>query len=202
VEYSKLALCYKGDRDYLHGTDIYNAVTEHLAALYPAGDARASYFIFHAFARRACVMFVGGKGDMGEAKAPPIVEFGMSFDDAEVTGYLIESDQEITCRNPYDEAKIWRTSVVEGQNISVSGDTGFSAIEVAVALTKQLHNMLFPVPQGKWVFTKLELSRLLQNADAIEMEISLKSNFNNRLTKSALNARGKQIGHIYFSLVS
>jgi hypothetical protein len=202
VEHSRLALCYKGDRDYLHGTDIYNAVVDHLSMQYPVNEAKAPYFIFHTFIRAECAMFIGAGADRDEVDGPPVVEFGMSFGEKEVAGYLMETGQKITCRNPYDEDRIGQASIVKEQSVTIFEDTGFSAIEVAVAMTKRLHNALLPAPRGKWVFSKLELSRLLRNEDTIEMAISLKSNLNNRLTKSVLTARGEQIGHIYFSMAS
>lgn len=83
----------------------------------------------------------------------------------------------------------------------ITGEAGYSAIEVAVSMAKQLHKALFPSKDAKWIFTRLELVRLLQDNDSSSLAIKHKHNFNNRLTKSEIFFHERSIGYIYFPLV-
>jgi hypothetical protein len=68
-------------------------------------------------------------------------------------------------------------------------------------MTKQLHNALFDIKAAKWLFTRLELVRTLQDSDSLGLTIEHKHNFNNRLSKSEIFSHEQSIGFIYFSLV-
>jgi hypothetical protein len=67
-------------------------------------------------------------------------------------------------------------------------------------MTKQLHYALYPTAD-KWIFTRLDLDRLLQKGDEPSFRIEVEHNFNNRLTKSRISSGPEFIGHIYFTLI-
>ncbi len=90
---------------------------------------------------------------------------------------------------------------MSGDSISIRGDAGYLPIEIAVSMTKQLHNSLLNVSTGRWIFTKLDMRRLFRPADALSLTITLKENLYHRLTKSEIMSGSDLLGAIYFSLV-
>jgi hypothetical protein len=128
-------------------------------------------------------------------------EFSVSGSLGKASGWLIETDREVDCRIPFDEERIARHCNFAGESVSILADSGYLPIEVAVSMTKQLHNRLLPAPSGRWIFTKLDLSRYLGAADAPALTVTLKQNLHGRLTKSEVSVHGRSLGFIYFSLV-
>jgi hypothetical protein len=90
---------------------------------------------------------------------------------------------------------------VEDQRARISAPSGFSPIEELVSMTKLLHNRLLPSPGKRWIFSRIDLRRLLERTDAGNMQVILQQNLNNRVTKSRIVSGGNAIGDIFFSLV-
>jgi hypothetical protein len=199
VEIVPLKLCYKGGRDYLHGTDLYSAIVGHVGE--KISDLSRFELFIHKVIRKQCDIAIY-KSDEEFTKPDNAVAFyaAYSSDKSGLRGCIIENDSPVECRYEYDEAKVERLCTVNGQMIKMEGDSGYLPVEVAVSMTKQLHQALFPLAEGeKWVFTRLELGRLFDDADALRLRIELLRNMNNNLTKSRMTSGSEEIGHIYFS---
>lgn len=192
---------FKGRRTYVHGPDIYNSLLRCVGDLLPVDQVRRFRLTMHGFVTRACVLTLGEPGEIisrpGDAKAECVFEFA----DQRMIGWLTELEAPVTESYEFDEARIEGACVADGDIIRVSGSTGYSAIEVAVSMTKQLHNRLFPNPGAAWVVTGFDLRRIPSDGEAERFEIRFRHNFNNRLTKSELFVGGECIGVVYFSLV-
>ena len=106
-------------------------------------------------------------------------------------------------KEPYTEDDIIEYCQLEkGKLVSVSSVIPFHPIEVVVAMTKHLHMHEYDVSGGKWVFSRLELERLLRISDLQEIRVQIQQSIGTRLTKSILLVGEEQIGKIYFSMVS
>jgi len=193
-----LNLSFKGNRDYLHGTDMYNSIVE-IAARQNTPIAGHRLAI-HAFARSQCELTMFASGEPLATPAHLVADFSFDTAPGRVTGFLSETGAEVKIRYPYEEERIDALCKTSGGQIRIGGDSGYSPIEVIVTMTKHLHNSALTQPSGKWVFTKLELSRALRADDAKQTAIVLLHNFNNRLTKSQILSGDEAIGHVYFSL--
>jgi hypothetical protein len=146
-------------------------------------------------------MWLSSVGEVIDKPDNVWAEFSLSSSQGPISGWMCETDRKVQCRYDYPEDRIENVSIVDQSKseISIRQDTGFSPIEVIVAMTKKLHYAVCPT-KGKWLFTKLELKQLLKAKDSSDMRIKLEHNFNNRLTKSSLISDANLIGHIYFSL--
>jgi hypothetical protein len=195
-----LKLCFKGERNYLQGGDLCNAVMEAVGGS-SVGEAVRFQLAFHRFIAKQPDM-VWLEGDKPSSRPENVAaEFSVSGSLGKASGWLIETDREVDCRIPFDEERIARHCSFGGESVSILADSGYLPIEVVVSMTKLLHNRLLPASSARWIFTKLDLSRCLVAGDASALTITLKQNLHGRLTKSEVNVHGRSLGFIYFSLV-
>jgi len=193
---------FKGDRNYIHGTDMYNHTLKQLVKAHEFNTSNRVRFSIHSIASRQCQLILGEPGESFSKPNNLIADLVIETPEGPIAAMVVETDQPVTERYPYDEAKIESLCEITDQQIEIKGNSGYTPIEVAVAMNKQLHNHLLPHKDGKWFFTRIDLDRLLKKEHSENLTIVFKHNFNNRLTKSELLFRGESIGNIFFSLVS
>ncbi|MBI5643974.1 MAG: hypothetical protein HY954_10935 [Deltaproteobacteria bacterium] len=196
-----LTLAYKGQRNYLQGGDLYNGIIDAIDG-HVDGKKGPFRLAVHNFASRQCDMLINESGEQLTKPEGLVAEFTIGSARGMVTGWLMETERDVVNRNPYDESVIQALCTDEGESIEMRGETPYTPIEVAISMTKQLHYRLYPIVDGKWIFTKLELGRLLEDNDSARLKVTARHNLNNRLTKSIITAGGEQVGSIYFSVKS
>lgn len=203
MESQILSLCFKGSRDYLTGADIYDAIVGAAVAIHPDAGAVSHRMAIHAFARRQCRLGVHPPGGAPAKPQGAIADFLFRLPGGDLRGWLSETDQPVTGRRSFDEDAIVGGCRMDRDEIHWTG--GFRAnrpIEVLVAMTKAMHYRALPPGGGRWIFTKLEMERGFRDPDGNDLRVSLRHNFQNRLTRSAIESGGIPIGQIYFSLVT
>lgn len=199
IETVQLELGYKGSRDYLHGTDMYDAIVEYLGRVAPQHIHSPVKMVLHDFSHNQCDMLYS----IGAGHCPrpdnARLEFYLSDN---ISGWLRETDRLVVARRPYPEDEIVAQSRIEGQTIFAASNAAFSfsAIEVLVSLTKRLH-VIMRSGSARWAFTRLELQRPLQCGDSGSLQVELLQTLGNRLTKSAVRVGKVTLGHIFFSAV-
>lgn len=190
-----LEFCFKGSRNYVHGTDIFNKLIDLL------GEEMKNEKIdvtFHGIA----------KTNMNLTPVKPenedLLKFAIKYIDK--TGkkevlYALENGQAIECRYEYPENDICELSDldIKNQKIVLKNDSSYTFVENSVALNKYLLENLFPEANGKWYFTRFQLNEICQKEYPLRLE--LKANFNFKLTKTEIFVADKSVGFIYFSLV-
>ena len=202
IRLEPLALCFKGERDYLQGGDLVEAVSG--VARRELGSRVARFQVaVHRFFRAQPDLHWGMTNDARGFARPAAAgaDFTVLADGPALCGWLSESTRAVDRRVPFDEPGIAARCKIDGDAIALRAQTGFLPIEVAVSMTKALHNARLPADSGRWIFTKLDLQRLLQPRDGADLAVELKGNLHGRLTKSEIRAAGQPIGWIYFSLL-
>lgn len=197
-----MSLPFKGSRTYLQGPSLVDGLAAVIRQALPEWAGCSGAITFHRFAGRECDVLIAAAGDTAtpdDAVADFRFERG---DGGELSGWLVETQREVTQRIPYPEEAICAAATIAERSTSLAEDQGFSAMETAVSLTKHQHNRLFPVPGKRWIFTKLEFSRLPEARDIPGMTIVQEANLGNRITKSAFMAGGERIATIFFSAVN
>lgn len=190
--------CFKGNRDYVHGTDIYKKIIDILSKEYNLSIVSNFRLFIHRFAKNNCYMFLG-KVDDNEPPQEYVANFSYKIDNTIFKGYIIEESEIIECRYPYDEEQITKLCCVDGKKVYLLEKSPNSFIETVVAMTKHLHYICYPT-SAKWVFTRLDLTEIL-NKEGDYIHIDLIQNLNNLLTKAEITCNNKVVGKIYFSLV-
>jgi hypothetical protein len=133
---------------------------------------------------------------------PPETKLGFRcrIGETEIAGWLSETDEAITERVPYAEDEIVRQCVVDSGCATCERPSGFSPIEVVIAITKELHQRRYPDRAGKWIIVRLDLERVFEDRDR-RLDVELERRLTDRLTKCRIAADGKRVGAIYFSLL-
>ena len=196
----ELSFKFKGAREYVHGPDIYTAVMNICKSEYGLENISSFKLIMHNFTRNQCRLILDPKG-LPEDVERMVADFSVSVHDKSHHGWVVEDNMMIVDRYEFDESQIKALSVIETHKVSIDGNIGYSPVEVAVSLTKQMHYDLFPDVAGKWIVTRFELDRPFVDLDALQLTVVFEHNSQFRLTKSKLLSNGVAFGHIFFSLV-
>ncbi len=188
-----LDFCFKGNRDYIHGTDIFSKLIE-----YYDDDVKNIDIAFHGIAINN-MSFSIDKPVSNEVK----VTFRCLLNGDKVRIFGIENNTNVDCRYEYLEEKIVDNSIVSipEESIVLNTSTEYSFIEHIVAMNKALVETLYDDVEGKWYFTRLQLDENISMADVSSLQLILKSNFQFKLTKSSIVVNDKEVGFIYFSLI-
>jgi hypothetical protein len=195
-----LAFCFKGARQYIHGTDMLNQCTALLREKLGGGLEQLDFVIHRMTDRNLCL-------SLYPAESVP------DFDALEVAGLkfavagkywdarLSDADDSPDCRYPYDEDVVVHLSSLDavGRQIVLQQEAPYSEIETLVAMTKALHQKVFPELDGSWVFCRWSSPRWPLAENLRGVCIKLTQTLGTRLTRSEVSLDGKMLGHIYFS---
>lgn len=189
-----LEIAFKGDRNYLHGTDLL-AASEALLRQH-AGEGFISHFVARSFATRTPYLEVGQTQDERSSFASG--KFRVECRD-EIAFTLHEGTEPVTGRYPFDEAGLLSDACidVERGTGTMAARTGFSPIEQVIALNKKLQYAVAPDVKGKWVFVRLDLKQPL-SPDASEYSMRLKRIISGRFSTSLIQLDGTDVGSIQF----
>lgn len=187
-----LTFCFKGSRDYVHGTDTFNKLTE-----LTSGAIEKIDLSFHDVIRKNLHFTTEKPGHDTLKVVFKYMENGEKF---QIFG--VERDAEVDCRYPYDEDKMVENSDMdlEAQTITLKTRSEYTFIEHIVALNKGLVSTMFKDSPGKWYFARLQLKKMVHMDDVKDLRIAYQSAFHLKLTKSAVIVNGEEVGSIYFSL--
>lgn len=190
-----LEFCFKGDREYVHGTDIYNKIVNILNT-----QINKNFDLsFHGIAKYN--MYISDIKPDNEKTLKFAFRY-INNEKVKKTLYGIENTYKIECRYKYHENKIYDLSTLnlEAEKVELLVNSTFSFIENCVALNKYLLESLFPNANGRWYFTRIQLN-YVKFKDIYPLELKLKANFNFKLTKTEIFIANISVGYIYFSLV-
>ncbi|HTA64692.1 MAG TPA: hypothetical protein VK753_04230 [Xanthomonadaceae bacterium] len=191
-------LRFKGDRDYLHGTDILPIALQALSGEDGMDAIGEIDITFHGLATTGLTLC---------ADAPhgsePKVQLSCSMDGAKRRIVLVEDGRPIAERHPYPEERIVAATDIDVPSATAvnSGAMPFTNIERWVAMVKALHQAVYPGAKGKWLFARGRFARYQEAyAEPVEHRVTIQASFGDKLTRSALTIDGQPLGDIYFVL--
>ena len=190
---------FKGNRNYVHGTDIYTKVLQHLSKEFTISNIDLS---FHKVVKNNLVAeFVSGD-HVNSDKATPASIF--KFADPVKTNivYLFETNNEVTENYEYNEEDVIKASIFteDEKSILLNSSSSYTNIEKVVALNKRLLENLLTDP-GKWFFTRITIDKDLNQQQPEIITLKLIRNIGSKITKSLILFDGEEQGYIYFSKV-
>ncbi|MEM7125481.1 MAG: hypothetical protein AAF702_04090 [Chloroflexota bacterium] len=196
-----LPFCYKGERMYVHGSDIYNHVNEYVTTSLGLTGIENIDVSFHKIATRSLKLSVY-KGKSPQKNELTTGTFKFQSDDEGYTIFMVESNKEIDCRYPYSEHDIVDQSelCIEQKQIQLDSATPYTDIEVIIAMNKGLLQALYPDVKGKWYLARYQSKCYTAQSSYKRITVALKHNFNFKLTKSQVAIDGNPVGAIYFSM--
>lgn len=202
AEFHDLEFQFKGKRDYVHGTDIFNEVCRFAVETLNVASIVGIEMNLHKIMRTNLKVEV--LDDPGAKKRDDTcVTFSFTSAGVRRKLFLSENGAPVEGRYPYPEEDIINASAldVEQRSFKLSRACGYSDIEIFVAMNKGLLDELFPSHGGKWYFTKLELAERRGKTGFDNIELKLIKNVGLKLTKSSITVDGRNLGNIFFSLV-
>lgn len=191
-----LDLKLKGKRNYLHGTDIFNDTMSWLCS--QREEISDINFSFHRQAFNQLTVVLGDLSDIDE----PVAVCSFSSCGIREKAFLVETNQKVTARYSYSEDElISRMKIDFDKRIGVlSGEVTFTEIEILVAMTKALHQHIFPECSGKWLFVKARMNAYNKHLGLKNRSIVIAAIFNNKLTRCEIFYEESKVGEIYVAL--
>jgi len=198
-ESTPIYFCFKGERDYVHGTDIFNKT---MLAVAQYGFEQVD-LVIRGVARHNMDLYPEANAPFDQAAN---VTISLNTGNERMGLVLLENKERIQCRYAYPEHEIIRAAKLDKdkKEITLNNFPGHTLIEKIVALNKGLLSGLYPEAPGKWYFTRVKISAYklfgLQG-DHVKLHLSLKQNLQFKLTNTMFYINDQLAGNIYFSLV-
>ena len=180
----------KGARDYLHGTDIFNALVD-------LTGARENLSL-----RLRRVMRHGIEAAPIRDAGTDLKEFAGLFlygrpDTLRQIGLRENPAIEVKGRVPYAESEVTADAKLRAEVIVSPGPSRYTFIERVIALNKVLLLESVSTPKVRWWLTRLDLTRVPSPATMLSLGLAERCGM--RLIKSWITADGEDVGYIYFS---
>lgn len=195
-----IPFCFKGGRQYIHGTDMLDKGAEFLEGEFGA-PLEELEFVIHAMTSRNLLLYVYPARSAPVNTASQIAELKFKVADKSWDARYFESSDIPDCRYAYDEdvvVDICTLSILE-RKIVLQQEAPHSEIETLVAMTKVLHRNIFPHAEGSWVFCRWSSPRWPLSNSLKGVSVKLIHSLGTRLTRSEVSLEGKVLGYIYFS---
>lgn len=184
----KLDLRYKGERKYLHGTDLFSALVKETGSNGPV-----SLRLYRPMQHPLCFRVLLDN-------VPPqeyVAAFVWHEDENQHTGIVSEiPDEKVEGRYDYDEGDVIQMAQFDGLEVSLGSETKYSFVEKVVALQKALLNAI----RGEkidWWFSRLDLQTVPRSDASLRLTLTTKPG--GRLVRSRIDADGQEVGSIFFS---
>ena len=202
MERNKIEFCFKGQRDYIQGPDIYNKVNQFIIDGLNMKDIIRIDLIIHRLISNNLTVEMAKETDSIKKENTSAI-FSFVHGDNKYTLQLFESDSKIECRFEFpEEEMVKKFSVdVKEKKIYLNTNIDFTELEIITAMNKQLLNTLYADLDRKWLFTRLQTDRYLNKCNYNSISVELLHNFNFKLTKSLIKIDDRERGYIYFSRV-
>ena len=198
MEVREVEFRFKGAREYIHGTDMFNT----MLPVHSSSTLANIHFTVHEFVYTPkCRLYRASSRE--ELENVEDVRARCQFDEKGVTHCLVLAQGSGNAasgeRYEYDEERLIALCSMEGDVITLRHRSTFTFIENVVAMNKHLHQQLFPNAMGKWVFTRIDLERGCNERE--KLALRLRHNLQYRLTKSDILVDGRKVGDLFFSLM-
>ena len=186
-----LKLRYKGSRDYLHGSDIYNAIVDSLGNEFSGHLAR---LVFKRVVRNQIRIAMNEQVSMEEVVGRGTWRTSIG---EQIQFRLLESALPVTETYKFDEDAITSRALIDGEIIRGVRSNSYTLIENIVALTKCLNYSLVPDVRGKWLFGQIDLEAALPY-EWNNLTITRTNLAGNAFSRNSITISGREFGEIRF----
>ena len=200
-EKSNLEFCFKGNRTYVQGPDIFDTVVNTLNKKFDIGNITNIKYAAHDMLYKNANLYITDNFDKTAFnKINSIITF--KENDKKITAVVSENNNTINCSTEYSEEVVKTKSILINNCITFLNESDDSLTEIIVSMNKYFLQQTVP-QDGKWIVTKFEYSNLtdLVEIKNKELKLELTNNFNNKLTKSTVIVDALVVGYLYFSLI-
>lgn len=189
----------RGSRNYVHSTDLYEGISEAVAAAGLAFDGPVDFRIRSKIVTRPRFAIVSGESSAKDCAA----SCAFSSMDRSYLVLIEASDQPVTARKPYDEGPAAAFSTVEGQKASLTGPTGLRPVEAVTALAVLLHKRALPPPPGqRWMLGQMTMRRALAETETATLALEIDRRLGSTMTRTRIDAADGVLGSMIFILAA
>jgi len=189
---TSLSFKFKGNRNYVQGPDMFNALKDHVDFNETTQIALTIYQILR---NNADLHRLGGTEGIPK---DAVAVLRVKKEGNQEAYVLLRNSTPISDSYPYDEAIFHRICSISDKTISLKNNSPYSFIETVVAMFKKLLQTIYPNLQGKWLFTHIQLDSF--NEVSEDLKIIHTHNLANKLMKGDILYEHKKLGQIQFVL--
>ena len=186
-----LSLKFKGDRNYLHGTDIFTSLLD------ITGSIKNVSIRFHKKVSKNLIVHFIDLESLEKFRSLNEICVLMSYQksDGMKIAVATEGAENITERREYIEENVVVNSEIYGNKITQNQSYFGNLIERIVALNKKLLNHLYG--NKSWFFTQLDIDEYYPNT--VKLSIEFDRSIGGLMYKTILYVNEKKVGSIIFS---
>ena len=201
IQKYNLEFCFKGNRTYVQGPDIFDAVIEKLKKDYHLSQLKDVKYAAHDMLLTNADLIIieeFNKDDYEQINS--VITF--KIDNKKYYAIVVKNLNKIECVNDYSEEIVRTKSIINGSKIIFENILDNSLAELTVSMNKYFLQQTIS-ENGKWIVTKIEYTNLIDTMNITNKKLSLEitNNFNNKLTKSIIRVDNQIVGYLYFSLI-
>ncbi len=193
---------FKGGRDYVPGSDIYPAAIEVARELWGRYPDEAMV-TFHKLLKHQGI-FRLRSGVKGTASEDIYARFVFRLAEKKYELVLNALDQPIRATRPYDEKDVLRFSKMHTNSIRMTVRSDYNYMEQIIAMTKRLHEVVYPNVRAKWLFTRLHIKDRIDPKGYRECVLVIKAErkLQNILSQCSIFLNELAVGHIFFTAIA
>ncbi len=187
-----LFIPFKGDRDYVSGSDIVERLIELAGANGKVSvqmHKMASHGITASWVSNAQLMTLRKSGDLCGFMA-----YTNKGSDERIIAVVEDKTRPVESSVPFDEASVIEGHSISGKTISQPTPSTGTFLERIVALNKRL--LIDTAGKAKWIFCGLDVCHIPGDANALSIEHT--ETIKNSMFQSALTADSEALGTIQF----
>jgi hypothetical protein len=190
---------FKGNRDYVHGTDIFDNVLKNVRFFLKRYPTKINGS-FHRLLKSNGILRIYNHDEAVDRENL----FSLFYILQENASFLItitSSDSAIASSYQYDEDDVLQNLVIDNGSVTMLAKSSYTYIEQIVAMTKKLHLTYYPNAKKNWLFTKIEINDLVNPSLYPNHQLLIKAikNFHYKLTQNAIFLDDNLVGNIWFS---
>jgi hypothetical protein len=189
---TSLTLCFLGQRDYLHGTTLFDALEP-----WYAGGSDIRFKLGRMMRTDRVAVEEASQGALDVAKYAATLHWRTVSGEHRL-GVVPLEPLSAPRRLPFDEEAIVGRAQWDGSQVTLIGQRGESFVRSVVALNKALlFRVLTPTLPGQWLFTRLELARPISRFE--QLRLTYKSSVGLAAVSTAMEVDGVGVGNVMFS---
>ncbi len=202
MERYPLDIGFKGERNYIHGTDMFNQAMR-VIRKNQLGEIRDIDFIIQRMATQHLQLEIEKAEGSRSAAPDDVAVLKFTIGEERFFARLMTIPGAPQARVPYDESLVTRHCLINSadRTVRLAEDcSGHSSIEKLVSMNKALHLAVLEKPADtQWVFCRWHSSDRPMPEDLTHAEIILRQTLGSRLTRADVMLNDCQLGQIYFS---
>lgn len=184
------SICFKGDREYIQGGDIYDAINEYL------DDNLKGFFISKlTFNKKIDTSFSISKSQENKFGSVQLTDSNNKI----FNFFLNQTSDLIQFRREYFEDLINTKAKIYGKTVKVKYVEDFTTIEHIICINKFLNISIYPNDIRKWIFVRAIFNNVLPKRFC-KLSLNIEKTINSSFTICSVNIDNTNIGTVQFAL--